>query len=569
MKGLAILSPPESVSLKSPDHFKILGTSVKSKDTAGIANGSAVFGMDVQIPGMLFASIVKCPTYGGKVRSFDDTAVRRLSGIEDVFKVDHFGHPDHPYCREGVAVVGASTWAVLKGRQALVVDWDHGPNTGESTEKLHRDCQALIEQGGSELIKDDGDFYVRYQESPQRFEAVYHVPFIAHATMEVINCTIDLKEKECELWVGTQMPNIELHQLSNLLEMPLENIKLHVPRIGGGYGRRLGIDGSIEAISVARRIKKPVKVFWTREDDIAMDGYRPFSYHRLMAGFDEKGRLTSWLHRQAGASRYAFREGRQAGASEFFPNHFPANLVSDFRQEYSLAVSNLNRSLIRAPGNNALGFVVESFVDELAHFTQKDPLAFRLELLGEEDQEFLFDEEEESVISTARMRGVLELAAEKAGWGREKEKAVGRGIAGYFTFDTYVAHVAEVSVDPDTGALDILKFTSAVDCGLIAHLDGVKAQVEGAVHDGISATLLQEITVQNGRTDQQNFHDYHLLRMGMAPKEIDVHVVKNAHPPTGMGEPPYPPVASALCNAIFDACGLRVRKLPVGDQLKK
>ena len=562
------LEIPEDIELKDKSEFNLIGKAVRNPDIQEILNGSVTFGQDVRIPGMLYASMEKSSTYGATVIAFDATEALKIPGVQQVFKTPFYGNPDRPFCREGITVVGNSVWAVVQGRKALKIQWKPGPNTKESTDELHENCLKSVKGKKGEEVKNDGDVYKTLSTEKNSIEAIYHVPFIAHIPMETVNCTINLKDDSCEIWSTSQVPFADLNFLSRFFDLPIEKITLHVTRIGGGFGRRLGPDYTIEAAKIAKELKKPVQYFWTREDDIKYDAYRPFSYHKLMASWNDNGKLTSWLHRQAGTSRYAFRPNRKPYESEFFPNNFPANLIPNFRQEYDLVLSNINRSLIRAPGNNALAFPVESFIDELAYAVGKDPLQFRLDLLGEENREFPFEEENDTVISVARMKGVLKLAAEKASWGKSLRKGSGIGIAGYFTFDSYVAHVAEVSIDESTGELTVHRFTSAVDCGQVLNPDGVKAQTEGAVIDGLSATIHQEITIAKGKTVQDNFNSYRVLKMSESPKEINVYIVNSDYPPTGMGEPPYPPVAPALCNAIFAACGKRIRKLPIGNQLK-
>lgn len=565
----AAFKSPVEVRLKSRSDFNLIGKSPKINGIDEIASGKMQYGHDVRLENMFYASIEKHDVYGATVNSFNEQEVLSIPGVKWVFRLPYHGsNPDRPYCREGVVVVATSVWSVINGRKALKIDWDLGPNVIESTTNLHEVCKELISKRGDFTVKNDGDVYGALESSNRVLEATYHLPFIVHIPMETVNCTVDLKEDSCEMWSTTQMPNVELNFLSNFLELPAENITIHIPRIGGGFGRRLSLDFTLEAVKIARHIKSPVQLLWLREDDIKYGGCRPFSYHKMSAAINEEANLIGWLHRQSGTSRYAFREGREPHESEFFPNHFPANLVKNFRLEYSLADSNLDRTLIRAPGNNALAFPVESFVDEIAHSLKKDPLNFRLELLGDDEREFVFDEEENALINTQRMKNVLQLAAKNADWGTKLPKGRGMGIAGYFTFNTYVAHVAEVTVNMKSGELRIHKFTSAVDCGTALNPDGIRAQMEGGIMDGLSVALYQEITVEGGAIEQSNFHNYPILRMGESPPEINIHIVQSSLPPMGIGEPPYPPVAPALCNAIYNACGIRIRKLPIGNQIQ-
>ncbi len=563
--GLAI---PKNITLKHPTSFTIIGKPVAGVDVAQIVNGSIKFGQDIKVDGMLYAVIERCPVYGGNVVKFNADKVMLVPGVRHVIQVEAQGNPDYPSVRAGVAIFANSTWAALKGRKALNVEWDFGLNRQESTERLHTICRELTSQPAPP-VRNDGDVEQALTTASVCLDALYHVPFISHMPMETMNCVADVRKDQIELWVPTQMPAILQKAFARWAKLPLEAVILHVTHIGGGFGRRLAGDFVREAIQLSKAVGKPVHLLWTREDDIQQGFYRPFSYHRMKAGIAADGKLIAWLHRQAGTSRYAFRPKEAPGNSEFFVNDFPANLIPHVRLEYVLAPSNISRGLLRAPGNNALAFVKESFIDEIAHATRTDPLAFRLSLLGD-PRAFIYKQKEGKpieYIDTGRMRDVLTLVAEKANWGRPLPTNCGQGIAAFYTFNSYVAYVAEVEVDPLQGEVKVKRFVSAVDCGIAVNPDGVKAQVEGGIVDGLSATLYGEITLKQGQTQQSNFHDYKLLRLKDTPV-IEVHILAKKTTPTGIGEAPYPPVAPALCNAIFAACGKRIRRLPAASELR-
>lgn len=551
------LPPDPAVALKDPADFRLLGRRIPNVDAEEIVRGTATFGADVRMPGMVFASIERCPVYGGKVLEFDDSAARPLPGYLRAVKVEAVGDPDRPYVREGVAAIATNTWAAFEARKRLDIRWDEGPNAAESTDRLHAFCERALERRG-EVVREDGDVDAAFEAAARSLTATYHVPFITHTPMETMNCTADVREDVVDVRVPTQMPAITQATLAERLSRPLESIRIHPTRVGGGFGRRLSIDFVLEAVQLSRAVEKPVQVVWTREDEIAQGDFRPFSYHRLRGAVDEDKRIVAWEHRQASTSRYAFREGENPVRSEFIPGDVPAYLVDNFRLEYTLAESNLPRTILRGPGHNVLAFVVQSFIDELAHFARADPLAFRLRLLGEPAGA------PNDYVDPARLRAVLERAGREASWDAPLPRGRGRSIACHYTFGSYVAHVIEVTADPEgrPGRHRIDRVVSAVDCGQVVNLAGLEAQVEGGVIDGLGAALYGEIRVGNGRVRQDNFDTYRLLRFGQAP-DIQVHVIGNDHEPTGMGEPPYPPVAAALCNAIFAANGVRHRRLPL------
>lgn len=559
----------EDVVLKDTADFRLIGTPVPNVDAEAIARGEPLFGLDVERPGMLRAVIARSPTYGGRLVSYDDTAALKVPGVVRTVPIERVGQPERPFVGEGVAVVAETTWAAMQGREALEVKWEPGPNADASTAALEEFCSEAVSGPGAILTRDDGDVDAGLARATTRLEATYHVPFIAHATMEPMNCTAEVTEDRAELWVPTQTPDMDRMIVARQLELPPEAVTVNALRCGGGFGRRVGFEESkLEALQVAAVVGRPVQVVYTREDDIRHDSFRPFSVHRLTAGLDGAGRVVAMRHRQAGTSRHAFRPNSTPDRSEFFADNFPAGLVGDYRLEYTNAASNLPRTILRAPGTNALSFVVESFLDELAHAAGQDPLGFRLALLGE-DRELPYDGDWPT-ISTVRMKHVLRVAARNAGWGEPPRPAAGgggrlrgRGIASQFTFGSYVAYVVDVTVDPSSREYTVDRVVGAIDAGRPINPAGIRAQVEGGVQDAIHAARHGEITWEGGAVQQSNFRDYPLARMPESARNIEVHIVDSDLEPTGVGEPPYPPMIPALANALFDATGVRARRLPI------
>ena len=556
----------ENVKLKPNKEFRYLGKFIKNVDSQTIVQGKVKFGTDVKLENMVYASIERSPVYAGTIINFDDSQARKTPGFIKTLKVDAIGSntKEHPYLREGIAVIAENTWSALQARKKLNITWDNTVNSNENSKKLQKLAKENCQKKGS-VYRDDGDVYQKFKGEKNTYSAEYKTPFIVHTPMETMNCTAYIQDHKAEIWVPTQMPSATLNELVDVLSLPINAIQVYVTRVGGGFGRRLSTDFVLEAVNLSKELKKPVQVMWSREDEIQQGEFRPFNHHKLIASLN-KSNITSWLHRQSGTSRYGFRKNLHPGMSEFRLNDFPANLVNNYRLEYSLIHSNIPRTIIRAPGHNSLAFAVQSFIDELAYFAHMDPLKFRLNLLGKTG-EFIYEEDEldPEIISVKRMRGVLEKAAHEAKWHTPLPKGCGRGIACHYTFGTYVAHVIEIVSDPQ-GRVDhhiINKVVSAVDCGQIANKAGLQAQVEGGIIDGLSAAIYAEITHKNGAVQQNNFDSYQLLRFNQAPKNIEIHIIENDFPPTGMGEPPYPPVAPAFCNAIYAATGKRHRNLPL------
>ena len=536
----ASVPPPTEVPLKEPSQFKLIGKPTRRLDTPPKLNGSAQFGLDAKVPGMLTAVIARPPVFGAKPAQIKDEKAKAVPGVKAVIPV-----------QAGVAVVANGFWPAKLGRDALEIEWNEGPNAGISTAGLREQFAALAKTPGLAARKE-GDAGTALQNAAKKIEAVYEVPYLAHAMMEPLNCLVDLRSDRCEIWTGTQLQTLDRAAAAKVAGLAPEQVQIHTTLLGGGFGRRANptSDFIVEAVEVAKAVRAPVKVVWTREDDIRGGWYRPMWYDRVAAGLDAYGNPVAWTHTIVGQSIMAgtlfeafIKNGIDAssveGAAEL-PYAIPNVLVDLHSPKVGVPVQ-----WWRSVGHSHTGFVVESFIDELAHAAGKDPYDFRHTLLAKEP----------------RYLGVLWLAANKANWKTPVTKPRSRGIAVHYSFDTYVAQVAEVSV-ADDGTVRVHRIVCAVDCGQVVNPDTVAAQIEGGVIYALTAALKDEITLDRGRVQQRNFHDYPMLRINEAP-EIEVHIVPSREKPTGVGEPGVPPTAAAVCNAIFAATGKRVRKLPI------
>jgi isoquinoline 1-oxidoreductase subunit beta len=535
------LPVPADIPLKEPNTFTLIGKPTRRLDTPAKTNGTAQFGLDVVVPGMMTAVIARSPVFGGKVLSFDATAAQQVPGVKAVLQVP-----------TGIAVIAERFWPAKLGRDKLQIKWDEGDGANLSTTKMLSDFSARSASPGS-LAKKVGDPQSALASASKKVTAEYDVPYLAHAMMEPLNCVVALSEDGCEIWTGTQFETVDRANAAKAAGLPPEKVKIHTTLLGGGFGRRANpaSDFVVEAVQVAKVAKAPVKVVWTREDDMQGGWYRPMWHDRFAAGLDANGNPVAWTHTIVGQSimagtpfeAFTVKDGVDSASVEGAADLLYG--IPNLQVDLHSPKIGVPVQWWRSVGHSHTGFSVEAFFDEVAHAGGKDPYLLRQTLLAKQP----------------RMLAVLNLAAQKAGWDKPLPKGVGRGIATHFSFDSYVAQVVEASVD-EHGTVRVHRVVCAVDCGRVVNPDTVKAQMEGGINFGLTAALKTEITLENGRVQQSNFNDYPMLRMFEAPA-IEVFIVPSEEKPTGVGEPSVPPVAPALSNALFAATGKRVRRLPI------
>ena len=548
------LPDPDKVPLKNETEFELIGHATPRVDIPSKVNGSAGFGLDVRVPDMLFAVVARCPTFGGKPAHFEASKAKAVPGVRDVFEIPALGKD--MYTAGGIVVVADSTWAAMKGRDALQIEWDRGPAASESSASLRESLRAAASRPGKR-IRNDGNVDEALPSSAKRVEAVYEFPHLAHATMEPMNITVHARDHEAEVWAPTQSPDWVQRTVAKLLDLPPQKVIVHTTLLGGGFGRRYMADYPAEATQIAKVVGKPVQLVWSREDDMTHDFYRPAACHRMRGAVNQAGHPLLWSHTITSTSIGAFwgspdkLEESEVGGAKQMPYAIP-----NVRLEYAAVPSSVPPLWWRSVEHSFNGFAVECFIDELAAAAGKDPVEFRRGLLVKPANWKPKDEDDPD---PSRLRGVLDIAAEKVGWGKPLPKGKGRGIASYHSFGSYIAEAAEVTVSGKDFKID--RIVAAIDCGQVVNPESVRAQAESAIIYGLSAALKNEITIKDGAVEQSNFDGYDPIRIDEAPP-IEVHLLKSKEDPGGMGEPALPPAAPAVANAIFAASGKRLRRLP-------
>jgi len=571
VEAAAALDPPkEPAPLKKPEQFTIIGKPTKTVDARDVVTGTAQFGIDAYIANALIAVVLRCPHLDGSVDKVDDAEARKVPGVKDVFVLPG-PKPEEAFdfaLASGVVVLAENTWAALKGREKLKVEWKPGPWTAESTPALAAKANELLDKNaGAVAVRNDGDFAKAHKQAPTKLEARYEMPFLAHATMEPPGALVHVEKDKALLIASMQTPSRASQTISTLTGIPRKDIEIRLTRSGGGFGRRLKNDFVAEATLIAKTANKPIKLIWTREDDLQHDFFRPFGVHALSAGLDKKKKVVAWSHRCAATPRNYRDSGMKSsplyiGCVE--PDDFPAGLVANLEKTYFPVASGMPRGWWRGPIHTFHAFAVKSFIDEIAVATKQDAVQLRLDLLGAPRK---LKYEGTDSFDSGRLAGVLTLAADTIGWKDKRSDGHGIGIACHFTFGGYAAHAFEVSVDGKE--LVIHRAVCAVDVGRPVNPLGIEAQMMGGTVDGISTALNLAITVKDGQVQQHNFPDYPLLRMAQAPQSVEVHIVASTEEPSGAGEIGIPSVAPALANAIYAATTVRVRKLPMLPELMR
>ena len=537
-EAAAKLPLPDKPALKDSKNYKFIGKPTKRLDSPAKTTGRASFGIDVRLPKMLHAAVARCPVFGGSVKSFDDSKAKTIHGVKRIVQVS-----------DGVGVIADDTWSAMQGRNALQITWEDGPNAANSSEAVSRLYRERAEQSGA-IARKDGDVDAALATATKRVEAEYEVPFLAHATMEPMNCAADVRSDGCDIYAPTQFQTFSQMTGAKITGLKPEQVRIHTTYLGGGFGRRAEQDFIAEAVELSKAAGAPVQVTWSREDDMQHDFYRPAAYEKLTAGLDAEGWPVAWKSRIVGPSIM----------SRFFPGSVKNGLdstsveghadikydIPNFFTDYVLTEAGVPVGFWRSVGSSHNGYITECFIEELARASGKDSVEFRRKLLAK----------------APRHRGVLELAAEKAGWGKPLPAGRTRGIAVVESFGSFAAEVAEVSVNRNAREVKVHRVVCAIDCGRHVNPETISAQMEGGIVYGLTAALKGTITIHQGRVQQSNFHDYEMLRMNEMPT-VEVHIMPSDEAPGGIGEPGVPPIAPAVCNAIFAATGKPIRRLPI------